>query len=245
MIYEAESKSCPPHLPPRDAWKVNPESVKKFYAPIDDRGFVLPDATVEVVRDLFEDEYEWPIDFSLQSTRPDIHHFHWYERLYSPKAFGGRKIPSRFRELASVKGVLPRQFHNVVHEVTLPPAMPRYRDMKRHVDAYESASYLLQSAERTVEAQSLFALRRHDASIDDDVALGILISAFERQFKGYQMNMEQLIGAAGLSSLRVNDPKFERRKPHEVARILGRVVRNREINYMPLFRTVSEVEKAA
>ena len=245
MGNRAESVSCPPHLPPHDAWKINPDTLKKFYAPTDDRGFVLPDATVEVVRDMFEDDYEWPINFSLQAARPDIHHFHWYERLYSPEAFGGRKVPSRFRELASVKGVLPRQFHNVIHEVTLPPAMPRYRDMKRHLDAYESASYLLQSAERTVEAQSLFALRRQNVSPDIDVALGILVSAFERQFKGYQMNMEQLIGAAGLSLLRVDDPKFERRKPYEVARILGRVVRNREINYMPLFRTAGEVEKAA
>jgi hypothetical protein len=37
------------HLPPPDAWKVNLEKLEKFYAPTDDRGFVMPDATIEVM----------------------------------------------------------------------------------------------------------------------------------------------------------------------------------------------------
>jgi hypothetical protein len=236
---EIEQKGfvCPPHLPPRDAWKVNPDTLRKFYAPVDDRGFVLPDATVETVKELFEDDYEWPIDPRHQETRPDVHHFHWVARRYDPKEFNGRTVPQRFRELPTVKGVVPRQFHNVIHEITLPPAMPRYKDMSRHVRAYQIAHWLFTSASRASEMQGAFSNVVADSH--DNIGNEILIHQFDRQFRGYRMNMERLVGAAGLETLRLDDAKFARRKPHEVARMLGRVVRTREINYVPLFKTAA------
>lgn len=124
MAVERTNLVYPPHLPPADAWKVNPNTLRRFYAPTDDRGFVLPDATVEVVKNLFEDDYEWPVDPRYQQTQPDVHHFHWVARQYSSTVYGGRTIPNRFRELATVKGLVPRQFHNVIHTVTIPPLQP-------------------------------------------------------------------------------------------------------------------------
>ena len=230
---------CPPHLPPHDAWKVNPDTLKKFYAPTDDRGFVLPDATVEEVRSLFEEDYEWPIDPHQQQTRPNVHHFHWIADRYRSHHYQGRSMPARFRELPSVKGVLPRQFHNVIHEVTLPPAMPKYKDMARHVSAYTIARWLLDSAERTVEAHAKFRTVDLIADPEDTIANEILISAFDRQFRGYRMNIERLMGAAGLEYLRLDDPKFHRRKPHEITERLATVVPLRERNYLADFRTVA------
>ncbi|HEY0965273.1 MAG TPA: hypothetical protein VGE13_02215 [Candidatus Saccharimonadales bacterium] len=228
----------PPHLPPREAWKVNPDTLRKFFAPTDDRGFVIPDATVEVVRELFEDDYEWPIDLRHQETRPDVHHFHWIARRYDPKEFNGRTAPHRFRELPTVKGIVPRQFHNAIHQVTLPPAMPRYKDMARHVHAYQIAQWLFSSATNAAEAQNILSSSLV-ADSQDAISNEMLIRQFDRQFRGYRLNMERLLGATGLEMLRLDDPKFSKRKPHEVTKLLGRVVRNREINYVPLFKTAA------
>lgn len=232
---------CPPHLPPRDAWKVNPDTLRRFYAPTDDRGFVLPDATVEVVKSLFEDDYEWPIDRRRQETAPDIHHFHWIARQYTPVAYSSRytptTIPNKFRELPSVKGLVPRQFHNVIHKVTLPPRQPRHADMARHVEAYEIAKRLFTSAANASTVQRQITSRL-DANIDE-VAHEILVDRLRRQFEGYNKNMELLIGAAGLQLLALDDPKFKRRKPREVAQLLGRVVRIKEADYVPQFKPVA------
>lgn len=231
--------ACPPHLPPRDAWKIDPEHVKKFYAPTDDRGFVLPDQTVEKVLDLFEDEYEWPIDLRHQAKRPNVHHFHWIARQYEPARYKGRTVPNQFRELPSVKGIVPRQFHNVIHNVTLPPQMPKYRDMERHIRAYRLARWTFDSATRAMEVQSRFIESDIIADSNDTIANEILITAFDRQFRGYRMNIERLIGASGLEILRLDDPKFSRRKPHEIHKKLGSVIRTREMDFTSLFKTAA------
>lgn len=226
----------PSHLPPLDAWKVNPKTLKRFYAPTDDRGFVLPDATVELVKDLFEDDYEWPIDRRYQQTQPDVHHFHWIAHQYTPIAYDGRttSIPNRFRELPTVKGLMPRQFHNVIHKVTLPPKQPRLPHMARHVQAYDIARRLFTSAANTSTVQRQITSRL--AADVDEVANTILVDRLRRQFEGYHKNMELLIGAAGLQALQVEDPKFKKRKPREIAQLLGRQVRFSEINYLPVFQ---------
>lgn len=225
------------HLPPLDAWRVDPEKLQRFYAPTDDRGFVLPDETVATILELFEDDYEWPIKAEEPTMRPDIHHFQWYARLYGSENFQGRTIPWRFRELPSRKGLIPRQFHNVLHEITLPPAMPKYRDMEQHVEAYALARRLFESAGRTMEVQALF--RKHpEAFAANSVANEIIVAAFDRQFKGYRANIE-LLGATGLESLGYKDPKFGRRAPNEVRQRFGKVVTTRVVNYVPEFRVAA------
>lgn len=227
------------HLPPLDAWRVDPQAIRKFYAPTDDRGFVLPDATIEVVQSLFEEDYEWPIDPRVPSARPDVHHFHWMGRQYDAANFQGRTIPQRFRELPSVKGILPRQFHNVIHHVTLPPAMPKYRAMAEYVAAYSLARWAFESATEAVKLQSQFADSPLIQAEEDVLANEILISAFDRKFRGYRMHVEQLLGSEGLKSLCLEDPKFGRRKPHEVKKLLGKVIHLRSVDYVPMFRTAA------
>ena len=225
------------HLPPIDAWKIDPSKIRRFYAPTDDRGIVLPDATVEVVRELFEEDYVWPMSGTSQAEKPDIHHFHWMARQYSPEQFNGRTVPARFREIPTLKGVMPRQFHNVIHEVTLPPAMPKYIHMKQHLQAYHLAGQLFKSAEKTIDAHARFRVRRASRQYDDnEVADKILQNAFDRQFRGYRMSIEQLLGASGLHALQLNDPKFLRRKPHEMKRLLSNVAVSGAMNFVPSFR---------
>lgn len=226
----------PPHLPPRDAWKVDPDNLEKFFAPIDDRGFVLPDATVERVLALFYDDYDWPINHSIQQMRPDLHHFHWYGRLYGSRYYQGRTIPHSFRELATLKGIVPRQFHNVIHKVTIVPNVPRYRDMERYVMAYELARRLLTSATNTTRAQELVSNSLIVADSGDMVANELLIERFDRQFRGYKTNLERLIGVAGLEQLRLDDEKFTKRRPQEIAKRLGVAASGNVINFVPLFK---------
>lgn len=67
----------------------------------------------------------------------------------------------------------------------------------------------------------------------------MLISTFDRQFRGYRMNLERLIGAAGLETLRLDDEKFAKRKPHEIVRILGEYASTQERNYLSEFKVAA------
>lgn len=217
----------PSHLPPPDAWKENPAKIQKFYAPVDDRGFVLPDQTIEKVQDLFRDDYVWPVDARFQQTKADIHHFHWIGRLYKPDRFQGRSLPSRFRELPTVKGIVPRQFHNVIHAVTLPPNVPKYRNMDRHYRAYKVASRLYRAA------LAASATRRNFAEMSDDpLGTELLIRKFNGQFQNYQLAIETALSDKALGELGIEIKKLPKRPPNEVARLLGKVVIQSEINYI-------------
>lgn len=147
--YSADPELCA-YLPPLDAWKVNPHTLKRFYAPVDDRGFVIPKATIERVLRLFEDDYPWPVDWSKsapQVLKPDDHHFHWTRGMYARSRWNS-SVPDRFRELPTNRGIVPRQFHNVLHYVTLPPRVPYVEDMKHYLRSFEIAKQLFVSAER-------------------------------------------------------------------------------------------------
>lgn len=100
----------PTHVPPLEAWKVDPARIKKFYAPTDDRGFVLLDETVEEVKSFFHDDYIWPIDYRYKTTRPDEHHLHWIKRNYAPSNHNGNRVPMDFRELAPNKAICHGSF---------------------------------------------------------------------------------------------------------------------------------------
>lgn len=188
-----------PHLPPRDAWKVDPEKVKKFYAPRDDRGFVLPRATIEEVLKLFDDEYVWPVDWSKntpQLLRPDDHHFHWIAEWYDKKHFSGKScdVPRRFRELPSNRGILPRQFHNALHEVTLPPKMPKLGHMEHYLQSFEIAKDLFSTAERALWVESKFL------ADTNKVTLERLMHRFDDLFTSYRKRSAK---ALGINALRV------------------------------------------
>jgi len=70
---------------------------------------------------------------------------------------------------------------------------------------------------------------------NDQIAAEMLIERFDRQFRNYRFTLETMMGEAALEAFRLEDPKFARRKPREVARLLGRTVRFKEANYLPLF----------
>lgn len=111
--------------------------------------------------------------------------------------------------------------------------------------AYELARRLLLSAENTSRAQGVVSDNLMIADSGDIFANEILIEMFDRQFRGYKMNLERLIGAAGLEQLRLDDEKFARRRPQEIAKHLGIAASGNVINFVPLFQTANSYPRSA
>lgn len=232
------------HLPPLDAWKINPRSIEKFYAPVDDRGFVLPNETIETILELFDDGYVWPVDWSKSAPhnlRPDDHHFHWIADWYLPKHFphGNKDVPRRFREHPSRRGIIPRQFHNVLHEVTLPPKVPRVGHMAHYLQSFEIARQLFDSAERALMNQALM-----DGTSDGEKLTRYMYS-YEEIFKSYNKKTVQALGmkafdVVGVSIAEVNLESFE-----DVVTRLGSCALRNVPNYTELyFSNAGDVEAA-
>lgn len=201
----------PPHLPPRDAWLADPDKIEKFYVPTDDRGFVIPDAAVESVLELIDPSYRWPVDWARgahPALRPDDHHFHWIKDKYKKRHFKNHgnlsSVPQKFRELPTLRGVLPRQFHNVVHDVTLPPLMPRLEDMKHYLESFAIARSLLGKA---LDAKAI-SLRATEEM--DDFEAELFKRKFDGVFKTYEKFVERAAGTRALRALGVEiDDKVE------------------------------------
>lgn len=172
------SIECLGHLPPRDVWRgINPDNPKKFFAPVDDRGFVLPDATVEMALGYFDEDYAWPVEWSKNAPhilRPDDHHFQWVASNYDPSRYGARRnqVAKIFRNLPDRRGILPRQFHNVIHALTIPPNVPRLRDMERYIRSWQIAQQLFRSADLALMAERQFMLADRD----------VVLESYERRY---------------------------------------------------------------
>ncbi|MEO5950091.1 MAG: hypothetical protein ABIQ04_01440 [Candidatus Saccharimonadales bacterium] len=248
----ASSMQSYAHLPPPDAWKepdkwLSPDNRQKFYAPIDDRGFVLPDDTVETVLDLFHDDYEWPYDKDDPTTKPDDHHFHWEMDSYLPVHHLGSTIPMAFRELATNRGLMPRQFHNVIHHVTYEPEIPDLSDMEQYLRSYVLAKHaflrLFATAKQAVTAQRTFSVRRQDILEHPDRIKGDYDEVGEafhaQQFNKYFTTYQQLILAT--QNIPSDNPVFSdidrinrRLKPHHAVKILGLAATRKYVNFVPL-----------
>lgn len=254
-------------LPPPEAWKrpdiwLDPErrAENRFYLPVDDRQFVIPDASIELVLELFDPDYRWPVDPNHPETRPDIHHFYWEHERYKAANFGGNTIPMDFCELPSNKGKMPRMFHNVLHDITREPIMPLLADMKAHIRAYmlarQAFAEVVKSARLAAEQQKNFPVRRKDVARnpgrlsgrrEDVVGEEILASLFDRHFRDYRRRLEAILASSTLVAAEVA-PLFpevsqlpSKMKPHVAVKKIGRLSTFKAVNYMPLI----PIERAA
>lgn len=247
-------------LPPPEAWKnydkwVDPQTgsarpgTTKLTLDTDDRGFLFPEpATLQIIDQLFWEDYDWPFDPHDPQTAPDDHHFHFEARDYAPYMHGGSKVPQRFRELPTLIGREPRQLHNATHDFVNKPLMPERDAMKEYIDAYYLARRALQrlykGASKTVRTRGMFNERRRSVAqgmvtpIDHDDAIGreFLRTTFQQVFGNYSRAVEdyELVQ----QHLAVPDilPAVATRKPDRVVRLLGRHVNKDHINLVPLVR---------
>lgn len=124
----------PPILPPPEYWLIN--KGERLETPTDDRRIVDVDATVELVKAQLAPGYEWPSGL-------DVHHFEWYRHRYPNVRQPGVVNPYMFCELPPHKGLVPRVFHNFLHEITLPPPIPSEEVMFYRVEGLEGRQRLV------------------------------------------------------------------------------------------------------
>lgn len=123
----------------------------------DDRGFVDYGWLLSYIDSLVPKDHVW-------TGRLDVHHLQWEAHKYDasqydptvPDTDGNQidaSIPSRFREIPFHKLLIPRQMHDLIHIVTLPPEVPAYEEMKKRVQAFEVALDLFQAAKQAIDIE--------------------------------------------------------------------------------------------
>jgi len=248
------------HLPPLEAWKkpdkwINISTgfpkpfISKFILPTDERGFLNPDQVVEYVEDnFFWKDYDWPYDQNDLETAPDDHHFYYTEAQYSPARNGGDVIPSRFRELPTVVGRMPRQFHNVIHDFTTQPEMPDRDAMaeyyKSYLLAHRAFKNLIESAKNTTYASHMFTQRQRaleegsvtPADPEDIVVKEMMRDFFSKHFSAYSRSVDHLMLLPERSLILPNLEEIHQQKPHIVIKKLGKYMLRNSINYTPILR---------
>ena len=247
-------------LPPLEAWKepdkwidlstglAKPYSSKLIFD-TDDRGFLNPDQVVEQVEErFFWKDYDWPYTVGDQETEPDDHHFYYYESDYSPEHHNGSRVPNRFRELPTVIGTMPRQFHNTIHDFTNPPEMPDMEAMAEYYKSYALARQaflnLIESAKNTSQASQMFAQRQRTLASgkveprvhDDIVAQEFMREFFSKHFTAYSRSVEQVMMLSQSLLIVPHVEEIPHYKPHMVVRKLGKYVARNTINYTPVLR---------
>jgi hypothetical protein len=177
-------------LPPEEFWAIPP--IKKEPTPTDDRGFIIVDDLVTIVKRYIRPEYSWP-------NMRDIHHLYYYAGEYQQvEQESGGAIPSlRFRELAINKLLVPRYFHNVLHLVTERAPMPDPEVMRYRIDAWDCAVNLftsVRSATQTERMQRRLAERPADINSDEQKKVNdeYMNEQFLRHFRGVGQHLGAL-----------------------------------------------------
>lgn len=192
------------------------EFKKEFATPttLDERGFVDYKQLLSYVDSLVEEDFKWS-EIGL-----DIHHLQWEAKSYSPELFTeytDPTIPQQFREIPFHLLYIPRQLHNLIHCVTLPPEVPSYDQMKKRVEAFDIARGLFEKAirsmmiEETVQrairhsSGALVDLKRRkliDLEVLEDRYIEFTIEYYDRLIEASASDLDGIIDAHILDSTR-------------------------------------------
>lgn len=105
--------------------------------PVDEEtGLVDHKRLMDEMRLLVDPEYKWKAPFF------DEHHLHWYAHRYDTALQPNPELAMEFRDMAVNKIWVPRQFHNFIHAVTIPPAVPTTEQMRSAVKDFRRKSYI-------------------------------------------------------------------------------------------------------
>lgn len=154
-------------LPPGSDRLWDIERQGKLETPLDSRGLVDLDGLVELGKQMVDENYQWTSRFN------DVHHLQWpaasYAEELGPPAHA-------FRELVQRKAFIPRQFHNWLHILTLPPPLPSEEAMRYSIDAEQTARALASTAELAVRLTRM-----------PDIPEKKLALRLEQQFENYTL----------------------------------------------------------
>jgi len=116
----------------------------------DERGFVDYGWLLGYIHSLVSKDHVW-------TGGLDVHHLQWVGKWYDESHFQHEEnpsVPSELREIPFHKLLIPRDLHDLIHVVTLPPEIPEYEQMRRRVEAFTVARSLFQKAKQTIEIES-------------------------------------------------------------------------------------------
>jgi hypothetical protein len=182
-----------PGLPAEKYWVIDlMDPKKRLPTPVDDRGLIKIDDLIRTVKATIDADYEWPAEKSMD-------HFYYEEEWY--RKLGGMAVT--FRELSVHKGIVPRQFENVKHQIILPPAPPSLEVMHERIRSWTLAKNLF-SKMQAVEDWRQIERRRNQGVLTGTSAARPRSEAQQRtqhammqeimrhHFRGVDMNLEQL-----------------------------------------------------
>ena len=139
-------------LPPRDMWRHDPFKDERIETPVDSRGLVVLGQLIDQVVETVDPEYKWPL-----VPQSDIHHLYWHREWYPVVHERGQINRSFFRELSVHKALVPRVFHNWIHLVTKPPAVPDPEVMAYRIEAFQLARNLFRRAQAAIRTEREFS----------------------------------------------------------------------------------------
>ncbi len=196
-----------PAFPPPDAQLINPAH-EKLITPVDDRGLVMVDQLIEDIKATVDPEFIWPSGKGKFNT----HHYYWeknrYPRIDEPDTLN----PNAFYNLPIHKGWVPIVFHNWLHRITEPPAVPSEEVMYLRTEGWNVASNLFRSVQRTIQIEPMTRRKKllfDNPEIDsdeDEISLEYAQEKLEEHFADVDQLMEE--------SLRI-PPEFRIVEPYE------------------------------
>lgn len=104
--------------------------------PVYENGIVNHEELMRKVGSLVTRDYAWKAPFF------DEHHLHWYGHRYASNLGEDPETAMKFRDLPIHKLWVPRQFHDFVHTVTIPPEIPPLEAMKVSYKQYKRNFFL-------------------------------------------------------------------------------------------------------
>ncbi len=204
-----EQSQAQPQIP-FDARLVDPKK-EKIDTPVDDRGLVDVTKLIESVKATVHPDFEWPTSL----REPDEHHFYWYKSLYPSEVDGESTNLAIFKGLPIHKGLVPRTFHDWLHQVTIPPEVPEPEVIEYRIEAWDVAATLFQG----IQNQRSRIVRRfkrdykNDSEfMDEDTINQRMINQIaEDNFPTWHRNIERL---------RLLPPDFRLISPNETPVVL-------------------------
>jgi hypothetical protein len=211
-----------PGLPPRDVWLLDPER-ERIATPTDERGLVVVPSLIAAVRKTIRPEYRWTAPY-------DIHHFQWPDAWYPYYPGIDRANPHQFRELSIHKGLVPREFHNWLHRITIPPPVPSHEVMFYRVEAWDVARALFGEVQGVFQWERRMRRRvtrlQHDSGVlppefsgVDLIGQTVMADVLSSNFRGIERHLARLDGIP--EEHRLFEPTDS---PLQLASALGRLV---------------------
>jgi hypothetical protein len=183
----------PDALPPLQYRLIN--YGEKFPTPTDDRGVVDIPKTIKLVKSTVDPSYRW-------HGEPSVHHFLHPESSYPYIDEPDQANPAHYRNLPIFKGLVPRDFENWLHRITLPPPLPEEEVMIYMTEAWDVARDLFKMARKTVQWERHARGRRANVIAKPQI--------LKEKFDGIDVIGEEIIKEVFLKNFRGLEYQFRR-----------------------------------